>query len=1144
MEHAVTSYQELSFSNFGSADQSNAPGGTINNSSGPGNHFPGSIFNGPVYLGPEGGSPRQLNQPVDNEGEAFVNGSHPHKRRRDGSESRHYLAEMPSLCCHYQHQPIIRDALQHFISVDDTVQTRHKVFHGLPGSGKTQACVKFMNDVQIEQFGRWSRLLWLKAESPRALFGSLQAMHENFEMRRRQAMDSLDMGQKAEITAVDVSNWLSGQEQPWLMILDHLSFHNAKEVGDGLGPESMKRMLRDLFKATNGRIIITSRHSLNQCLSSQEEPSSVRHMNQETAFQLVKAYFPKKSLGPSELRATRELCKLVDHLPLAISLACNTIKSEKISVDSYVQQWQDVFKKEPHVNFISDSHTQSLNVTLKLCYDGLKNRAPPDGQLRPTDLLKMLACLNGTHVSEAIFSRAWQGSLDEDKCTRNTQGFDSSWMPGWLEFLKQVFRGSPSQSEVLETHQIGLKFPARRPGEEQWQGSVAQRCLRQALSVLEDVSFLEFTDDPAECNIKVSPFVQAWIRWHHVAQDSLDLRQSWRQAAWHLTRSMSKVNWVESRDSTVFWNFQQQAALHIQQLQRVSDSLDLSRGTESTSWVQDVLSLPGAIETTYLFADALNLHGFPALALQMWEAYTSLVKPTRHSVDELIQYLVHAETLEQCGKHQQSLEVRELCRESLQKLQIQDPATGGIIAQDSTRLRVLRLMVQRDIADSHWKLGSKGKSSRLLKAVLCELEQVQIPSEERGNNYLRTLMIETQLARVRCLVRHEHDHEEASALIMRVLVYTRECVEEMPRTQRLHLQALSLEAEIMSARGQYLEARDGTRDVLEKWQQLDPDVRRLETMIAMMAYANSLSRLGRHEESLQLRKKIEQQLCRDDCTVPQSDEFFVDSRQNLAKCYMASAEMLYDRERRKYEPKGLVRTALAIKTIQHVLEVRQANKIWGHAHTDTLATLALLIKYERKAKSLGSDYGIERWTADTALDASRLLFEDAEHVTDAWLKVLVEDCLVGDPEKRLARLEMLRKTRPEIERPEHRKVEVLIRREIATAHMKVLYQYKSREKRQRKTDPRFKTAAKALEAVWKEHIELLGPEDADTLTSLRCAIEAYSALKDYRYLDLQANLLGSIRRNYGEESPQAIEELMRLKRGRKEQESMTVEDRK
>ncbi|KAF5661988.1 hypothetical protein FDENT_13434 [Fusarium denticulatum] len=751
MEHAVASYQELSFSNFGSADQSNAPGGTINNSSGPGNHFTGSIINGNVYLGPEGRLPRQLNPPVNNEGEAFVN--------------------------------------------DELLE-----------SIKTQACVKFINDVQIEQPGRWSRLLWLKAESPRALFRSLQAMHENFEMRRRQGMDSLDMGQKAEITAADVSNWLSGQEQPWLMILDHLSFHNAVEAGDGLGPESMKMMLRHLFKATNGRIIISSRHSLNQCLSSQEEPSSVRHMNQETAFQLVKAYFPKKSLGP-----------------------------------------------------------------------------------------------------KAIFSRAWQGSLDEDKFTRNTQDFNSSWTSGWLEFLKHPFKGSPSQSEVLETHQIGLKFLARRPGEAQWQGSVTQR----------------------------SPSIMA-----------------------------------------------------------------------SGGMAPD------------------KVHDFPALALQMWEAYTSLVKPTRHSVDELIQYLVHAETLEQCGKHQQSLEVRESCRENVQKLQIQDPATGGIIAQDSTRLRVLRLMVQRDIADSHWKLGSKGKSSHLLKAVLCELEQVQIPAEERGNNYLRTLMIETQLARVRCLVRHEHDHEEASTLIMRVLVYTRQCVEEMPRTQRLHLQALSLEAEIKSARGQ-----------------------RLETMIAMMAYANSLSRLGRHEESLQLRKKIEQQLCRDDCTVPQSDDFFVDSRQNLAKCYMASAEMLYDRERRKYEPKGLMRTALAIKTIQHVLEVRQANKKWGHIHTDTLATLALLIKYERKAKSLGSDCGIERWTADTALDASRILFEDAGHVTDAWLMVLIEDCLVDDPEKRLARLEMLRKARPEIERPEHRKVEVLIRREIATAHMKVLHQYKSREKK-------------------------------------------------------------------------------------------------
>ncbi|KAF5723597.1 hypothetical protein FMUND_1705 [Fusarium mundagurra] len=238
-----------------------------------------------------------------------------------------------------------------------------------------------------------------------------------------------------------------------------------------------------------------------------------------------------------------------------------------------------------------------------------------------------------------------------------------------------------------------------------------------------------------------------------------------------------------------------------------------------------------------------------------------------------------------------------------------------------------------------------------------------------------------------------------------MLLYTQEHVEEVPRTQSLHLQALFLEAEIMSARGQYLEARDRTWD--------------LEQTVPARGFPKTTQ-----DRAATLPGRLH---C---APVPQSDELFVDSRQNLAKCYMASAEVLYDRERRKYEPKGPMRTALAVKTIQHILEEQGMSLTLGSWYCSKIAW----------------------WMTQRKGSLNSRCFE---------------------------------KTRPEIEGPEHRKVEVLIRREIATAHMKVLYQYKSREKRQRKTDPRFKAAAKALEAVWKELIELLSPENAVTLTSLR-----------------------------------------------------------
>ncbi|KAF4338216.1 ankyrin repeat-containing protein [Fusarium beomiforme] len=50
-EHAEPSSQGSPFNSYGFADQFNAPNGTINNSTGPGNHLTGSTVHGPVYFG-------------------------------------------------------------------------------------------------------------------------------------------------------------------------------------------------------------------------------------------------------------------------------------------------------------------------------------------------------------------------------------------------------------------------------------------------------------------------------------------------------------------------------------------------------------------------------------------------------------------------------------------------------------------------------------------------------------------------------------------------------------------------------------------------------------------------------------------------------------------------------------------------------------------------------------------------------------------------------------------------------------------------------------------------------------------------------------------------------------------------------------
>ncbi|KAF5228484.1 hypothetical protein FAUST_11031 [Fusarium austroamericanum] len=53
-EALIAKSANLSFNNFGPGDQLNAPGSTVNRSTGSGNHFPGATFSASVQFGKEG----------------------------------------------------------------------------------------------------------------------------------------------------------------------------------------------------------------------------------------------------------------------------------------------------------------------------------------------------------------------------------------------------------------------------------------------------------------------------------------------------------------------------------------------------------------------------------------------------------------------------------------------------------------------------------------------------------------------------------------------------------------------------------------------------------------------------------------------------------------------------------------------------------------------------------------------------------------------------------------------------------------------------------------------------------------------------------------------------------------------------------
>jgi hypothetical protein len=66
-----------------------------------------------------------------------------HQDQTAFSDFEHCLFDMPDLCHPYQPQPAIHDSLTNFSILNDGGPNK-LVLSGLPGRGKTQSCVAFM----------------------------------------------------------------------------------------------------------------------------------------------------------------------------------------------------------------------------------------------------------------------------------------------------------------------------------------------------------------------------------------------------------------------------------------------------------------------------------------------------------------------------------------------------------------------------------------------------------------------------------------------------------------------------------------------------------------------------------------------------------------------------------------------------------------------------------------------------------------------------------------------------------------------------------------------------------------------------------------------------------------------------------------
>lgn len=991
--------------------------------------------------------------------------------------------------------------------------------------------------------------MWLNAQSPTALFESLCSLQEYLSLQQSKIphVTPYDRGQARSICKT-VKEWLSKQDRPWLMVLDHLVLEDDKGSGAGTGLQvgDMVDMLTCLSNTKNGRIIITTRQ-IPQKWPHETDKILAMDTSMESALQLIYKHFPGEAFSSGEVWAAQELCKHLGCLPLGISIACAQIKDDHSTIESYVKNldWFRLLSKP--LNGISSSTSDtSLSRELETSYESLKRGNANTEELRSVDLLSLLACLDGHNISEAIFERAWASNPIKRRnfmFSDNPQKEYARSVWSFFERLLQFAQETPRQG-VDETEQHRPKFLTRKPEDEYWHDSTARKHLFRALEDLRNHSFVLHSRARNEGNVTLSSVVRGWIR----LQTGKMLQNSWWQASFILMASLHPVTECEVRESAEFSAFQKRAAAHIEQLRHLSDHWDQeanrqhgSKGTlkSKPSWIRNVLALDKSGRTAVLFADALALHGYPDPAMQLRQAQDNLVTDGNGSIEKVASHLTHAISHAQHSDHSQALELRKAALESLKALPTPGASSGTPLdpIAPSREKQLLEVDIQLDISDSLWHLGQKEKSLEILESQLGVLQDFQwfMDSDNgeilRSNKALTSFMMELRIRGAKYLGHHKQQLERAHEVIKLVLADFALNRDSNMQFRHRRLRAEAVNADITHARGQYREACTERERIARELKRNDQEMMHLETLEAQYAYANSLSHLGHHKLSLRERKEIQSRLHQRGKLESLEHKFDYLSQQSLVKCYLDVASHPL-RGNKTSDPQGQHFVRSALKLSREVWKSLQCRR--GYIHTATLDSLTLMIKCETQSYGFAAENRLGDVDIDSAFNETKKLAKDIpEEDTDtrnAWFRVQLQMSLVRQPSDRLLRLRLLQEHLTcNSEDEKH----LELRYHVACAEMEPLYGTGGKNRHSMQKDSKYKDAAEELEMVWKERSALFGSDSHAALVSLGSAAKAYGAISSRRFLELQTKLVKFYAVNLGEDSPKAADALKELNLGRK-----------
>ncbi|KAJ7860866.1 hypothetical protein B0H14DRAFT_2506269 [Mycena olivaceomarginata] len=256
------------------------------------------------------------------------------------------------------------------------------VLHGLGGSGKTQIALKFLDISNQHPTPRFTKQFFINA-------GSLQALDTSFK--------NIAIANKIGNSLQDALLWLITSTEEWMLLFD-----NADDPNINLFP---------FFpQCTHGNIIITSRNP-QLAVHGPKSHSKVGNMKETDAIDLLLLSAVEDNTVETAERAS-EVVKELCYLPLAIVQAGAYI-SKFNCLDQYLSLY-----KENHVRLLKqhpeqshDDYEWTVYTTWEISFKQLSPLA--------AELLQMCSLLHYNNISEAIFQKAAEWTIDDAADAQN-----------------------------------------------------------------------------------------------------------------------------------------------------------------------------------------------------------------------------------------------------------------------------------------------------------------------------------------------------------------------------------------------------------------------------------------------------------------------------------------------------------------------------------------------------------------------------------------------------------------------------------------------------------------------------------------------------------------------------------------------------